>query len=370
MRKIFAGFMLIATTVSAAGEPPVAAVPPSAPVAMEAVPYTGAHTADLMPTPDGVVQPVAFCETANRYIDMRFLALKTTSAGQKEPLILKTTTSTQAAGEFNRDIYRTGVVNTTDSPGIHLLVGQWTAPDTAYEFGATYIDPFFYKRVFAAETVQGGAFSGTTTTRVTFIPTSTPLDFAYVYHKIYHWGLESNMRRRVAQDSCHWLDAILGLRYHQIHERYNIDITPVRAVGAKESYHTGNDIFGIQFGVEGDRKLCDYVSIRGVAKYMLGFNSQWQSLRGTPGAGILTTDATRGYDQDFRFGNFADLSIAIVGKLTPNIETSFGVTSLIFGGVKRAANIFDLQNVADPALKDGQDWLMLYGFQWTVKIDF
>src|SRR4029079_15269252 len=141
---------------------------------------------------------------------------------------------------------------------------------------------------------------------------------------------------------------------------------PVRAVGVQETYHTGNDIFGVQLGFEADRKICDYVSIRGVAKYVLGFNSQWQSLRGTPGAGLLTNDSVRGYDEELKFGNFRDLSIALVGKLTPNIETSFGVTTMIFGVLKRAADIFDLQNLPNPSLKPGQDWLMLYGFQWTV----
>jgi hypothetical protein len=370
MRKIFAGFMLFATSVSAAGEPPVAAVPSTSPVPMESSPYIGTHSADLMSLPDGAVQPVSFCETPNRYIDMRFLALKTTSASQKEPLIFRSTSSSQVVGPIAQDTYRTGVVNTTDSPGIHLLVGRWSSQDTAYEFGATYIDPFFYKRVFDAQTIQGSAFAPATSTTVTFLPTSTPLDFAYVYYKVYHWGLESNMRRRVVHDECQWLDAILGLRYHQIHERYNIDVAPVRGVGVSEYYHTGNDIFGVQIGVEGDRKIAEYCSIRSVAKYVVGFNSQWQKLGGTTGASLLTTDAVRGNDEEMKFGNFGDLSIALVGKLTPNIETSFGVTTMIFGGVKRAADIFDLQNLGSPALKDGQDWLILYGFQWTVKIDF
>jgi len=367
MRRLFAGFIVLSTAGPALPQPPAA--PVTEPV--EAVPYSGVHSVDLRADPSGTPAPIDYranCATPNRYIDMRFLALKTTSAGQKEPLIQRRTRVTGSTVDVELDTYRTGVVNTTDSPGIHLLIGQWTAPDTAYEFGATYIDPFFYKRIFDARTVQQGG--STTSTTVTYLPTNTPLDFAYAYYKVYHRGLETNMRRRIVKEECRWLDAIVGLRWHQIHERYNIDVAPVTGLGVQESYHTGNDIFGLQLGVEGDRSLCDYVSIRGVAKYVMGFNSQWQSFRGTPGVGLLTNDDVRGYSDDWRFGNFADLSIAVVGKLTPNIETSLGVTSMIFGGVKRAANVFDLQSEDGVQLKDGQDWLMLYGFQWTVKIDF
>jgi hypothetical protein len=373
MRMQFANLFLLASAVAVQGQtvsPPTTAVQPLTPIPTDGERFTGVHETVMTPVHDGA-PAVAFCPPSggeNRYIDMRFLALKTTSAGQKEPLILFRTRAQGSFVDLENDLYRTGVVNTTDSPGIHLLVGQWTSPDTAYEFGATYIDPFFYKRIQEARTVQGGTFGQASISTVTFLPTGTPLDFSYVYYKVYHWGLESNMRRRVVQDECRWLDAIVGLRYHQIHERYNIDVTPVDGAGGQESYHTGNDVFGVQLGVESDRKIAEYVSIRGVAKYVLGFNSQWQRLGGTPGWSLLTSDAVRGYDQDWRFGNFGDFSIAVVGKLTPYIETSLGVTSLVFGGVKRAANIFDLQNPGN--VKDGQDWLILYGFQWTVKIDF
>lgn len=367
MRRLFAGIISLSIAGPALSQPPA----PPAVESAGAVPFSGVHAVDMTAAPNGAPAPMIYRDnrgSPNRYIDMRFLSLKTTTASQKEPLIQRRTRVTGSTVDVELDTYRTGVVNTGDQPGIHLLIGQWTDSDTAYELGATYINPFFYKRIFDALTVQQGG--STTSTTVTYLPTDAPLDFAYVYYKTYHWGLESNMRRRFVQDECQWIDAILGLRYHQIHERYNIDVAPVQGVGVQESYHTGNDIFGVQLGLEADRSLCDYVSIRGVAKYVLGFNSQWRSFRGTPGASLLTDDASRGYQDDWKFGNFADLSIAVVGKLTPNIETSFGVTSLIFGGVERAANNFDLFPLDGVQLKDGQDWLMLYGFQWTVKIDF
>ena len=368
MRSLFARCLLLATGAAALGQQPPAPPP------LNADPYTGVHSVDMTAMANGEQAPMAYLpcpSAANRYIDMRFLSLKTTSAGQKEPLIQTQTRVTGQAAAFNVDTYRTGVVNTGDSPGIHLLIGQWSNAEDAIEIGATYIDPFFYKREFLAQTTQtGGQFGSRVTSTVDFVPTDTPLDYAHVYYKVYHWGLESNLRRRVVSDDCSWLDGILGLRYYQIHERYNIEAVPVDGNFVTESYHTGNDIFGLQIGVEADRSIAEYVSIRGVAKYVVGFDWQWQSFRGTPGESLLTTDAVRGYHDDWKFGNFADLSIAVVGKLTPNIETSLGVTSLIFGGVKRAANVLDLQGLGAPQLKDGQDWLMLYGFQWTVKIDF
>jgi len=370
MHRALVGLFLFAFTGVAAAQPPVAPVPSAETGPVQPDPYTGAHAADLMVTSDGAQQPVGFCQDGGgptRYIDMRFLLLKQTGPAQKEPLILSTITS--STGE-QTDTYRTGVVNTGHSLGVHVLFGQWTNHDTAYEFGGTYIDPFFYKRSFDAITVGGSNFSSGFRSTVTFLPTQASFDGIDVYYQTQHWGLESNLRRRVSENDCRWLDAIVGLRYHQIHERYFIDASPVDGARVIESYNTGNDIFGVQLGFEGDRKLIGYWSLRAAAKYVFGVDWQWQSFRGTPGEGLLTNDAVRGYHQDARFGNFADFSLAVVAKLTPNIETSLGATALLFGGIKRAADTFDFSNLDNPTLKSGQDWMALYGLQWTVKIDF
>src|SRR4051812_46057113 len=128
---IFTGWLFLAATAVGRAEPPAAApvqprqAEPLAPIPTAGTPFTGPHAADLVMGPGAEPQPVSFCQTdacADRYVDLRFLFLYPTSPVRKEPLIQFTSTSSTGV---QTDTYRTGVVNTHESTGLHFLSGIW-----------------------------------------------------------------------------------------------------------------------------------------------------------------------------------------------------------------------------------------------------
>jgi hypothetical protein len=348
-------------------------------------PFTGAHTTDV----HGAIQPpmaidlpaessatgglacgpCASCG-AFRYIDVEFVSLKQNSPSHKELLIVLGQSDNNGP-PFVADEYRTGTVNTHFAPGVKVKFGRWLCDDLAVEAGFFVLDEFFYKREYLAITSSGGTFGGSTSLTVTFAPTNTSLDWTKIYNVVEHWGLETNLRRKFVDNCRISATGVLGLRYHQIHERFNIDFAPVRATGFNESFDSGNDIVGLQFGAQTDWKMNRFVAVRGKAAYVFGLNFQWDSIKGpAPGSGALTGANNLGYHDDIRLGNFADLSLGVAAQLTPCIETSIGFAYLAFGGVRRSANLLDLQNIGNPELKGGQDWLSLYGLTISCKVDF
>ncbi len=347
---------------------------------LAAAPFSGEHvTLNRVLAAPSSVAPATVCEAcaqpaSGQYLGLDFLYWKATGPRNKFPLFefnqLASTTTPAAL----LDSYGAGSFGGSPVVGLRGLWGRWQNADTAFEYGFLWLADFFHKRGQTGQTSSNPFTGAISSTQPVFVPTLTALDRYKVNYKLQNFGFEANRRTR-SEPGC---DTILGLRYHNLHERfsYTYDLPAAGAtpdiVGLRESFHTTNSMAFVQLGRERSWALGEYGMLKAFVKGGIGPNLQGVRIAGPGGAnGLLTAAGNQGYDDRFRVATLVDFGVSAAAQLTPNINASVGFGGMYFGGVARGANYIDQANArGTPVRRWTDDSLLLYGVTAALKFDY
>lgn len=176
------------------------------------------------------------------------------------------------------------------------------------------------------------------------------------------WGIEGNFRKQLCCGCNGQVDLLVGFRYLELSEELDIaeDLTTLAAEGGgvgtriqvRDSFHTRNNFYGGQLGLEGERRLGRWV-LGGTAKVGIGVMQQQLNINGAtrfavPGAaptvergGLLALPTNIGQYRTSQFAVVPEVGVRLGYQLTECLRLYAGYNFLYASNVVRPGENID-----------------------------